>query len=196
MTSDKTYLHIVANGVSKGGVLGVQTLTNIINLRKEFFFLNLRKTISFYPYTSSEIHAYVIISRSRTAVSACVRAQNDGNDTRANRCNTCTHLEGRHHAVVPAPGTLGRPLVPFGRSLQEERGRQASEYGGMLRHECSGHVHTAGQAHRYCSAGTHRHGDGDSESRSRTGAAPPGPRPDAAAKSPPQSVRPGTRVLI
>jgi len=51
--------------------------------------------------------------------------------------------------VVPAPGALGRPLVPLGRALQEERGRQASEHGGMLRHESSGHVHAAGQTHRY-----------------------------------------------
>lgn len=61
-----------------------------------------------------------------------------------------THLQGGHDTVVSAPGTLGRSLVPLGRSLQEERGRQASEYGGMLRHEGSSHVHTAGQTHRYC----------------------------------------------
>lgn len=61
-----------------------------------------------------------------------------------------THLQGGHDTVVSAPGTLGRPLVPFGRALQEERGRQASEYCGMLRHEGSCHVHTAGQTHRNC----------------------------------------------
>lgn len=60
-----------------------------------------------------------------------------------------TNLERGHDSVIPTPGAFGRPLVPFGRALQEERGRQASEYGGMLRHESSGHVNTAGQTHRY-----------------------------------------------
>lgn len=50
--------------------------------------------------------------------------------------------------MVPAPGALGRALVPLGRTLQEERGRQATEHGGMLRHERGGHVRAAGQTHR------------------------------------------------
>lgn len=79
------------------------------------------------------------------------------------RCTSSnTHLQGGHDTVVSAPGTLGRSLVPLGRSLQEERGRQASEYGGMLRHEGSSHVHTAGQTHRYCRR--IQHPDGDVES--------------------------------
>lgn len=64
-----------------------------------------------------------------------------------------TDLECGHDSVVPASGALGRALVPLGRALQEERGRQASEHGGMLRHERRGHVHAAGQTHRYCGGG-------------------------------------------
>lgn len=71
-------------------------------------------------------------------------------DARTVSMENITDLQGGHDAVVPASGALGRALVPFGCALQEERGRQASEHGGMLRHESGGHVHTAGQTHRNC----------------------------------------------
>lgn len=50
-----------------------------------------------------------------------------------------------HHAMVPAPGTLGRSLIALRGGPQEKRGRQSAQ-NRVLRHQI-GHIDTCRQTH-------------------------------------------------